>query len=79
VPRTSLYFNLYVAARRYPAKTAIHYYGADLGYEMVLVEDACSSFDDAWHRAAVEFAITHLGEVATVDEIVAGLGGATVS
>ena len=54
-------------------------YGADLGYEMVLVEDACSSFDDAWHRAAVEFAITHLGEVATVDEIVAGLGGATVS
>jgi nicotinamidase-related amidase len=54
-------------------------YGADLGYEMVLVEDACSSFDDAWHRAAVGFAITHLGEVATVDEIVAGLGGATVS
>jgi gluconolactonase len=32
-------------------------YGADLGYEMVLVQDACSSFDD-WHRAAVEFAVT---------------------
>ncbi|MEU0468868.1 cysteine hydrolase [Amycolatopsis thermoflava] len=46
-------------------------YGADLGYEMVLVEDACSSFDDTWHRAAVDFAVTHLGEVATVDEIVA--------
>ena len=49
-------------------------YGADLGYEMVLVQDACSSFDADWHRAAVEFAVTHLGEVATVDEIVAALG-----
>jgi nicotinamidase-related amidase len=46
-------------------------YGADLGYEMVLVEDACSSFDADWHRAAVEFAVTHLGEVASVDEVVA--------
>lgn len=49
-------------------------YGADLGYEMVLVEDACSSFDSGWHRAAVEFAVTHLGEVATVDELVTALG-----
>ncbi|CAM9565117.1 unnamed protein product, partial [Phaeothamnion confervicola] len=32
VPRTSLYFNLQVSARRYPDKTAIHYYGADLTY-----------------------------------------------
>jgi len=32
VPRTSLYFNLRVSAKRYPGKTAIHYYGADLGY-----------------------------------------------
>jgi gluconolactonase len=49
-------------------------YGADVGYEMVLVQDACSSFDEQWHRAAVDFAVTHLGEVATVDEIVAALG-----
>ncbi len=48
-------------------------YGADLGYEMVLVEDACSSFDADWHRAAVEYAVAHLGEVATVDELVAAL------
>jgi fatty-acyl-CoA synthase len=32
VPRTSLYFNLQVSARRYPDKTAIHYYGGDLSY-----------------------------------------------
>ncbi len=48
-------------------------YGADLGYEMVLVEDACSSFEADWHRAAVEYAVAHLGEVATVDELVAAL------
>ncbi len=32
IPQTSLYFNLQVSARRYPAKPAIHYYGADLSY-----------------------------------------------
>ncbi len=32
VPQTSLYFNLYVSARRYAQKAAIHYYGADLTY-----------------------------------------------
>ena len=32
VPRTSLYFNLFVTARRYAEKAAIHYYGADLSY-----------------------------------------------
>jgi gluconolactonase len=46
-------------------------YGADLGYEMVLVEDGCSSFDDAWHRAAVDYAVTQLGEVTTVEDLAA--------
>ena len=32
VPRTSLYYNLQVSAKRYPDKSAIHYYGADLSY-----------------------------------------------
>ena len=32
LPKTSLYFNLYVSARRYPDKAAIHYYGADISY-----------------------------------------------
>jgi fatty-acyl-CoA synthase len=38
VPRTSLYFNLYASARRYPAKAAIHYYGADLSYKRLDAE-----------------------------------------
>ncbi len=50
-------------------------FGADLGYEMVLVENACSSFDAEWHRAAVDFAVTHLAEVVSVDEAVGALGG----
>jgi len=32
IPATSLYFNLVVSATRFPDKTAIHYYGAALGY-----------------------------------------------
>jgi fatty-acyl-CoA synthase len=32
VPRTSLYYNLEVSARRYPDKGAIHYYGTTLSY-----------------------------------------------
>lgn len=52
-------------------------FGADLGYRMVLAEDAASSFDDAWHRAAVDFAIPQVGEVASVDDLVAALSGGT--
>lgn len=36
VPRTSLYFNLEVSARRYPDKGALHYYGTDIAYAELL-------------------------------------------
>jgi len=36
VPRTSIYFNLEVSARRYPDKTALHYYGTDITYAELL-------------------------------------------
>jgi fatty-acyl-CoA synthase len=36
VPRTSLFFNLEVSARRYPDKAAIHYYGTDIAYPELL-------------------------------------------
>jgi fatty-acyl-CoA synthase len=36
VPRTSLYFNLEVSARRYPDKAALHYYGSDITYAELL-------------------------------------------
>ena len=32
VPRTSLHYNLEVSARRYPDKSALHYYGTDIAY-----------------------------------------------
>jgi fatty-acyl-CoA synthase len=36
VPRTSLYYNLEVSARRYPDKCAIHYYGTTITYAELL-------------------------------------------
>ncbi|MGO8946084.1 MAG: long-chain fatty acid--CoA ligase [Ktedonobacterales bacterium] len=36
VPETTLYYNLEVAATRYPAKTAIAYYGQELSYSELL-------------------------------------------
>jgi fatty-acyl-CoA synthase len=36
VPRTSLYYNLEVSARRYPDKRALHYYGTDIAYAELL-------------------------------------------
>ncbi|MGH8687168.1 MAG: long-chain fatty acid--CoA ligase [Burkholderiales bacterium] len=36
VPRTSLFYNLEVSARRYPDKPAIHYYGTDVTYAELL-------------------------------------------
>jgi len=36
VPRTSVFYNLEVSARRYPEKAAIHYYGTDISYAEAL-------------------------------------------
>jgi len=36
VPRTSLFYNLEVSARRYPGKAALHYYGTDVTYAELL-------------------------------------------
>ncbi|WP_434456630.1 long-chain fatty acid--CoA ligase [Stutzerimonas urumqiensis] len=38
VPRTSLFANLEIAARRYPDKTAIVYYGSEIRYRDLLAE-----------------------------------------
>ena len=40
VPRTSLYYNLEVSARRYPDKAAIFYYGSALSYAQLERESA---------------------------------------
>lgn len=45
VPRTSLYYNLEVSARRYPGKAAILYYGSTVTYEALRSEvDALAGF-----------------------------------
>ena len=51
--------------------TARH--GADAGYEIVVVSDGTSTINEDWQRAALEYALTNVGEVATVDEVIAAL------
>jgi fatty-acyl-CoA synthase len=38
VPKTDLFYNLEVSARRYPDKIAVHYYGASLTYKRLMEE-----------------------------------------
>jgi gluconolactonase len=51
--------------------TARH--GADAGYEIVVVSDGTSTVNDDWQRVALEYAMTNVGDVATVDEVIAAL------
>lgn len=48
--------------------------GADNGYEVVVVSDGTSTIDDEWQKAALEYAIPNLAEVATTDEVIAAIG-----
>jgi len=43
---------------------------ADHGYRAVLVTDATSSINAEWQRAATEFALVNIAELATTDELV---------
>jgi len=51
--------------------TARH--GADAGYEIVVVSDGTSTINEDWQRVALEYALTNVGEAATVDEVIAAL------
>jgi gluconolactonase len=51
--------------------TARH--GADAGYEVVVASDGTSTTGDDWQRAALEYAMTNVGRVATCAEIAGGL------
>ena len=51
-------------------------YGADAGYEMVLITDATCTMDADWQQASENFALTQLVEMAETAEVVAALGGA---
>src|SRR3954462_6110472 len=53
--------------------TARH--GADAGYEVVVASDGTSTTDDEWQRAALNYAMTNVAQVATCAEIKGALGG----
>ena len=50
-------------------------YGADAGYEMVLITDATCTMDADWQSASTDFALTQLVEMAETADVVAALGG----
>jgi gluconolactonase len=49
-------------------------YGADAGYRMIVISDACSSINDEWHNAGLNYALTAIGEVASLEQAVEALG-----
>jgi len=54
--------------------TARH--GADAGYEVVVASDGTSTTGDEWQNAALNYAMTNVGQVATCAEIAAALSAA---
>ena len=51
-------------------------YGADAGYEMVLITDATCTMDAEWQSASENYALTQLVEMAGTAAVVAALGAA---
>jgi gluconolactonase len=51
--------------------TARH--GADAGYQVVVPSDGTSTVDDEWQHAALSYAMTNVGQVATCADIAAAL------
>jgi gluconolactonase len=51
--------------------TARH--GADAGYEIVVVSDGTSTISDEWQHAALNYAMTNVGVVASVQGVIAAL------
>jgi nicotinamidase-related amidase len=51
--------------------TARH--GADAGYAITVVSDGTSTTSDEWQHAALNYAMTNVGRVLTVDEVIAEL------
>jgi gluconolactonase len=49
-------------------------YGADAGYRMIVISDACSSVNDEWHNAGLNYALTAIGEVASLEQVIEALG-----
>jgi gluconolactonase len=48
-------------------------HGADAGYTITVVSDGTSTTSDEWQHAALNYAMTNVGRVLTVDEVIAEL------
>jgi gluconolactonase len=46
-------------------------HGADAGYNVTVVSDGTSTTSDEWQHAALNYALTNVGRVLTVDEVIA--------
>ena len=57
--------------------TARH--GADAGYEVVVVSDGTSTTGDEWQHAALNYALTNVGQVASTEEVAGALGVAAAA
>ncbi len=47
--------------------------GADKGYTIIVPENACSTMNDDWHKAAVNFALSEVSTVSDVDSVIRAL------
>lgn len=47
--------------------------GADKGYRMILPEDACSTMNQDWHQASINFAMQNVATVTKTDAVIAAL------
>jgi gluconolactonase len=54
--------------------TARH--GADAGYEVIVVSDGTSTTGDEWQNAALNYAMTNVGQVASTEQVTSALGSA---
>ncbi len=48
---------------------------ADKGFRVVLPEDACSTMNADWHRASLEYAMSNVAEITSVNAVVSALKG----
>ena len=47
--------------------------GADKGYRIILPEDACSTMNQNWHEASVNFAMRNVATLTSVDDLLVAL------
>jgi len=49
--------------------------GADKGYTVIVPEDCCSTMNQEWHLASVNYAMQNVATVTNSATVIAALGG----